>query len=388
MTTGDATNVGVSGGTLTATFSGAPTSPAPQAAFFRYGTSRSSLNSEKHDNGANLSSGTGSFDASLTGLSANTTYFYQAVMRMADGSEASGDVQWFTTDLAGAVTNRRYLDCYEIPSANVTSYSSGYELFGNTNYHVYGTSNHKQRVVTHTFSYNGTKRNYSMLYDGSKRCALWVAFAMNTGSYPWIVDRKDDWEYDPALPQIWQPDLSSAYPEQKRSALYSRGHQCASNDRRTTTEQTKQTTYFSNMTPQLDGFNSGVWSTLEGDIQKIGGATSGSDTLYVVTGPIFGSGYTTTIDKNEEICAVPTQYFKCIMKVSFTNGVPSSAHGAAYILNHQNSGSARQNVSIDAIETLTGFDFFAHVPLSLQNDAEAEIHETSYFSQSPVGTTE
>lgn len=109
--------------------------------------------------------------------------------------------------------------------------------------------------------------------------------------------------------------------------------------------------------------------------------------LYVVTGPIFGSGYGTTNDKDGTACAVPTQYFKCIMKVTLSGVVPVSAVGAAYLLDHQ-SGATRQNVSIDFIEGLTGFDFFANVPKSVQDAAEDDVHPTSYFPQETLPTTE
>ena len=208
---------------------------------------------------------------------------------------------------------------------------------------------------------------------------------MNGDSYPWLISRSDSWEPDPAIPSDWQPSLSSGYAE---SSTYPRGHQVASNDRRTTTEQTKQTTYFSNMTPQLSGFNGGMWASLEGDIQKIGNACTGSTMLFVVTGPVFGSGYGTTKDKSGNICAVPTQYFKCIMKVTYSGSTPTSAEGAAYLMDHVNSGSTRQNVSIDEIENLTGFNFFAHVPTAIQNDAESQEHPTSYFPMKSTSTSE
>lgn len=375
-----------SGATLTATFVGEADSPVPTGAFFRYGTSKSSLTSTA--NCAAPSSASGSFSVNLTNRNDNTEYYYQAVLSY-DGTLSEGDIQSFTTEMSGAVTTRAYLDNYEMPATSVTNYGTGTESFGNTSWHAFGTSNQKQRIVSHTFAHNNTtKHNFSLLYDKDMKCALWVAFAMNADIYPWTVERKDVWSYDPALPTSWQPDLSSAYPEQKRNALYSRGHQVASNDRRTTTEQTKQTTYFTNMTPQFDGFNSGMWSSLESDIQKIGNATTGSDMLYVVTGPIFEDGYTTTEDKNGVVCAVPTKYFKCIMKVTFENGSPKSAIGAAYLLPHQNSGATRENVTINYIEQLTGFDFFANIPTGIQNSAEAETHPTSYFPQRALGTTE
>lgn len=315
-----------------------------------------------------------------------------------------GAIKSFTTLPEGQTPEAKpgYLSCGEIPTVNLSgSTAHGHETFPyktdydteaeyNANvsdWYRYGVSgNSGQMVVTHTFIRNKKQyRNYSMLYDKSKKAALWVAFAMNADAYPWLVDRSDKWVYDPALvfgtDYSWQPNLTSSY----QSSAYTRGHQVASNDRRSTTHQTRQTTYFSNMTPQLSGFNTGVWATLEGEIQNIGSATSGSDTLYVVTGPVFGNGYGTTEDKSETVCAVPTQYFKCIMKVHFSGEKAVSAIGAAYLFNHE-SGADRQNVKISYIEQLTGFSFFTNIPESIRDAAKNEVHPTSYFSQKKVAT--
>ena len=366
------------------------TSPAARDAGFRIGRSASSL-TEKTVYSDNLPyTASGQFSATVSSLAPSTTYYYQAFMTVSDGNgghtEIVSEVKSFTTASGSSTIDRGYLDTYGMPAVSVLTYSGGTETQGNTSYYAYTTSNSNQMVVSHTFAYNGaTRHNYSLLYDKTKHAALWVAFEMNGDTYPWLVSRSDNWKYDPAIPADWQPDLSGAYAN---SSTYSRGHQCASNDRRTTTDQTKQTNYFSNMTPQLSGFNGGMWAQLEGDIQKIGNATSGTDMLYVVTGPIFDANPSTTPDVNGMACAIPAQYFKCIMKVSFTNGTPSAAIGAAYLMNHQSSGSQRQLVTIDYIEQLTGFDFFANMPASLQNAAEAETHPTSDFPQKSTSTSE
>ncbi len=230
--------------------------------------------------------------------------------------------------------------------------------------------NSNQKVVVHTFKDDNGKtlRNYTMLYDKTKKAALWSSFAMNNGSYPHNVSRSDSWNYDPALDKSWQPNLSSSY------SGYDRGHQVASNDRRTTLYQMYQTDYFSNMTPQLKAFNSGSeteWDELEGNIQDLGYATSGSDTLYVVTGAIFDEGYKTDAkDASNVACPVPTRYYKCIMKVHFVNGVAQSAQGGAYLVEHKANASI-QTMKIDDLETVTGFDFFTNIKSSVQSSAES-----------------
>ena len=64
------------------------------------------------------------------------------------------------------------------------------------------------------------------------------------------------------------------------------------------------------------------------------------------------------------------------MKVSFdASGKPVSATGAAFLLNHE--AMTRQDKTIDQMETLTGFEFFANIPTSIQDTAEGTYH--SFF---------
>ncbi len=398
LVTKPATEKGVTSAKLNATFANLGRNVTEPR--FLWGTSADNLSNTLYVQDFDVDSG--EFHATLSGLQENTTFYYQAVVEYCvDGQNyltLYGDVLSFRTLPEGQTTETKpgYLSCGEIPAVYLSGTKadgpeafpaesdSDYELNWSSWYRYGVTGNSDQKVVSHTFKVDGQQyRNYSMLYDRTKKAALWVAFAMNTGTYPWLVGRNDKWVSDPALDDSWQPNLSSGYQE---SSTYSRGHQVASNDRRTTTHQTRQTTYFSNMTPQLSGFNGGQWASLEEDIQKIGNATSGNDTLYVVTGPVFGSNYGTTKDKSGTDCAVPTQYFKCIMKVTYSNGKPTAAMGAAYLMNHVNSGSVRQEVTIRSLEELTGFDFFANIPVELQDTAENETHPTSDFPQKSISS--
>ncbi len=74
---------------------------------------------------------------------------------------------------------------------------------------------------------------------------------------------------------------------------YDRGHLCASADRLYSREVNEQTFYYTNMSPQRNKFNTGIWLTLEGQVQSWGRSCTASDTLYVVKGG--------TIDKEDQI---------------------------------------------------------------------------------------
>ena len=278
-----------------------------------------------------------------------------------------------------------YLKCYDIPYvATSLAEGAGYssrvkESYGSTYAHIYETTNSNQRVVTHTFS-NGGKvhRNYTFLYDYDKHCPMWLSYHMNSGYCGKGGNRTDAWGYDPAIPTDKQPNLSKSYCS--GGDPYNRGHMLASHARSAISVANQQAFYYTNMTPQAAAnFNtgSGCWNDLEDAEMRI--LPSGRDTLYVVTGCIFESGYKTIKNQGDGMaCAVPDQFYKCFMLCSFdSSGKMISAKGVGYLMPHDSplkSGYSKYAKTIDSIETIAGYNFFANVPASLQNAAESQIN--------------
>ena len=362
---------------------------------FRWGTSSGNLSNTATD----TLSGT-SFSADLSGLKASTTYYYQAYVTVQGTGDKSstvstfyGSTQSFKTSSASLKT---WLTNYEMPATKASAVSASntkyegrychdtfYETYGSTKACRYNTSDENQKVVTHTYEYNGkVNRNYSFLYDKNYKSALWVAYATsNSGDFKEnSVGRNDAWAYDPAIEQSCQQNIKSPYSNTSSSSglKYDRGHQVASNDRQTTTEQNQQTFYYTNMTPQYSSLNQGQWVELEKKVQGVATVTTGSDTLYVVTGPLFEGKLESATDKNGASCPAPSGYWKCLMKCTFSSpGVMSAAVGCAYLFDTNSSNIAPSVVTIDAIESRTGFDFFVNVPSTLQNAAESQTY--SFF---------
>ena len=353
---------------------------------FEYGTSSTSLTSSISSSIAE------SFSATLSGLSSGTTYYYRAYIKIQGTGDKSSTVSTFygNTQSFTTASLNTWLSNYEIPatraaalSASNTLYAGRYchdtfsETYGSTKACRYNTSDANQKVVTHTYSYNSKiVRNYSFLYDKTYKAALWVAYATsNSGDFEDNnVSRNDAWAYDPAIDQSWQPNLSGAYSS-SNGRSYDRGHQVASNDRQTTTEQNQQTFYYTNMTPQYSSLNQGQWVELEKKVQGVATVTTGSDTLYVVTGPLFEGKLESATDKNGASCPAPSGYWKCLMKCTFSSpGVMSAAVGCAYLFDTNSSNIAPSVVTIDTIESRTGFDFFVNVPSTLQNAAESQTY--------------
>lgn len=384
-----ATEITVSSARLNATFGHLGTTNV-QDVHFLWGESSDAVNQLVYAEDFNVS--TGAFHATLSSLEENKTYYYKAVMQYWDGETyqvLEGEVLSFKTasSATGGNAGLQWLGCYEIPSIDLVNQNSfsgrGEETFGSTYWYNYQTTASKRKVVTHSYSYNNkTYRNYTTLVDGDKRCPLWTAYVMHSGAYPdngvgRVGSFNTSTSYDPGIPRAWQ---SSGSTDDYSTANYSRGHMIASSDRQAIAVANKQTFYYTNQAPQKQsGFNSGIWNSLEGDVQSH--APSGRDTLYVVVGTLFEDG-NTGASNDGGIVARPSHFYKLLMKCSFdASGEMTDAKGIAYLYTNEdhsndNGGKkvtyhdSRYVTTIDAIETRAGFNFFANVPISLQDAAE------------------
>lgn len=272
-----------------------------------------------------------------------------------------------------------YLECFEMPATDITENTrKGFvqETYGGSYAYTYDIAD-SSRLVIHTFIDNKVHRNYSLIYDYRRHCPLWVAYHMNKGYCSCEGERTNAWSCDPAVSSHMQPDLSRSYC--KGGDPYNRGHMLSSHARTGIRVANQQTFYFTNMVPQLSAtFNCGgsCWDALED--AEIAAAPYGRDTLYVVTGCIFEDSHKTVKNRNDGIdCAVPDSFFKCYMKCSFdSSGTVTSAKAIGYIIPHnapKNTYYSRYAASIDKIESITGWDFFANVPKAIQEKAEATM---------------
>lgn len=232
------------------------------------------------------------------------------------------------------------------------------------------------RFVTHGMTVGGIPtRNYSMLWSDAHLVALWVAYPLST----WTIGtedagRTDDWQYDPEIPQEYQPCLFSGFPS-GGSYGYDRGHQIPSADRQNDASN-RQTFYFTNMTPQLSSFNQKIWADLENRVRSI---ARGTDTLYVVTGCVVEGSTSVAYDNEGKEVAVPVAYFKALLRYSrsgSTTGIGGYS-AAGYYLEHraysQDSIDTSMLMSIDRLEELTGIDFFVNLASVLGSGYAAEV---------------
>ena len=383
VTTGSAGDKTSSSATLAASYANVVTGGyAPQSVYFKYGTSSSNLNQTAYYTGS-ITSASGSFSVSVTGLSASTTYYYKAYMEVWNGSayvDISGSVQSFATTAASQNEGTQYLTYTGMPDVsglNPTLRQTGNGTNDNVERddHWYGfnTSNSKRQIAVHTYTHptsNSETLNYVVLYDENRYAPVWTFHVMNSVLWPDNnVNRNEAWTDDPAISLTQQSGLNNA-----STVGYSKGHLVASDYRQASKPMNRQTFYYSNQAPQWqNSFNSGIWSTLEGRVKAMTPSSS-SEMLYIVTGVLY-EGTITTKPSGSLNVPIPSHFYKCIMKCTFSESTITAAQGIAFVYtNEAHSGNYYDKAyvtSIDDIEERTGFDFFTAVPAKLQNSAEA-----------------
>lgn len=228
---------------------------------------------------------------------------------------------------------------------------------------------------SHSFRMNGkTYRNYTFGWSQKDRVALWVAYPLCKMYSNGSVKRDDAevWALDPHLGN------DSSAPFGGYGGDYDRGHQLPFADRKCCLEAAKQTFYGTNMTPQDNGLNTGVWEAFE---SKVRSWAASSDTTYVVTGCTLDKplGYTT--DSYGKKMTVPSGYFKAILKYSKSSTF-GQWNAAGFYYKHE-SGAKQQMMSIDQLEEMTGIDFFVNLSAKIGADQavrlEAAIPSTSVW---------
>lgn len=229
---------------------------------------------------------------------------------------------------------------------------------------------------SHSFKMDGkTYRNYSFGWSQKDRVALWVAYPLCKFYTNGSVGRTEAWAMDPLLGN------DSAAPFGGYAGSYARGHQVPSADRQCCYDANAQTFYGTNMTPQLNAHNEGIWADLEG---KVRGWANTSDTTYVVTGVTVSASSKKERDSYGNSVTIPDAYFKAVLKYNKASTFAPWTAAAFYLEHRAYSGSITKShsMSIDELEEITGIDFFVNLPAKVGEEQAAKLEAADPASSS------
>ena len=229
------------------------------------------------------------------------------------------------------------------------------------------TDNDAYGYYSHSFSMKDkVYRNYSFAWSQDDLVSVWVAYPLNKTYTDKVVDRTDAWAYDPILGS----DRSSA-PFSYYAGDYARGHQLPSADRLCCREANEQTFYGTNIAPQLNEHNEGIWSKLEDKVRSVANA---SDTTYVVTGCTVADATEFSEDSDKKQITIPTAFFKAVLV--YKKGAEQEWTSAGFFTEHKKYSSNDLkpiSMTIDELEEKTGLDFFVNLTDKIGADKAAEV---------------
>ena len=220
---------------------------------------------------------------------------------------------------------------------------------------------------------SGGERNYTAYYDKSTYTSMWTAYPLEA-KHMGSLSRPGSWSFNPLLDEKYQVNLCDrSYVD---TDTYSRGHLIPNASRNGISGMQLQTFYVTNSVPQIqNGFNGGVWMHLESAVQRY----AEREPLYVATGVVFepvGESceirYTTAKDDTKPI-PVPNYFYKVVLRVERNaSGEVVDAEAIGFWFEHRAYSDKYYNyaMSVDEVERLTGFDFFASLPDDVEARAE------------------
>ena len=199
---------------------------------------------------------------------------------------------------------------------------------------------------------------YSLCYSEKHEQALWVAYELTNKEVHGRYSRTNDFRSDGRIA------TGSATIRDYKGSGYDRGHLAPAGDMKWSSASMSESFFMSNMSPQIPGFNRGIWKKLESQVRNW---AIDNSIIYVVTGPIFKENIG-SIGVNK--VTIPGFYYKVILDYL---GPEIKAIGL--ILRHQSSKEFLESfaVTVDRVEVLTGIDFFADLPDNIEEELESKI---------------
>ena len=198
---------------------------------------------------------------------------------------------------------------------------------------------------------------YSLLYNEKYEQATWVAYELTKEKTKKLFNRTNKFMPDPKV------STGTANDNDYSGSGYDKGHLAPAADMGWSSTSMEESFYYSNMSPQIPGFNRGIWKKLE---ELVRSWAVENDAVYIVTGPVLSTGLQ-TIGANK--VAVPSYFYKVILDYT-----EPSIKGIGFIIPNKASSEQLQHfaVSIDSVEKFTGINFFPSLP----DEQEKTIEKT------------
>jgi len=211
-------------------------------------------------------------------------------------------------------------------------------------------------LVKHTY--------YSLCYSEDHEQSSWVAHRLSLKSITGPQKRTNNFREDASVV------TGSATKADYKNSGFDRGHLVPAGDMKLNYTSMSETFFMSNMSPQISGFNRGVWNRIENEIRRW---AQNYRELLVVTGPVLEKG----LPVIGYGVSIPRYYYKIIFDNS--SKVPKMI---AFLLENKTD---KRHISefvttVDEVEKITGIDFFETLSQNEQMKLESKSNYKDWIT--------
>jgi endonuclease G len=188
---------------------------------------------------------------------------------------------------------------------------------------------------------------FTLSYNEKYEQPAWVAY---------ILTRSEVLSGNEVRTENFRPDKNistgSATLKDYQGSGFDRGHMAPAADMKWSAKAMSESFLMSNMSPQEQGFNRGIWNRLEARVREW---AVENDSILVVSGPVL-KGIKKYIGKDS--VGVPYYYFKVIADIS-----SPTYKVISFVLPNKSSNKEILDyvVTVDSVERITGYTFFPSV---------------------------
>jgi endonuclease G len=252
-----------------------------------------------------------------------------------------------------------------------------------------GNPSNATEDVNQPTNYLMVKQGYALSYHRDRGIPNWTSWHLDS-SWLGSAPRQNDFRNDSTLPSGWYQVQGTDYS----GSGFDRGHMVPSADRTSTIALNSETFLMTNIIPQAPVNNQQTWNNMEQDLRAL--ATAGNE-LYIIsggagTGGVGNNGPANTIAGGR--VTVPNSTWKVVIVLpAGTNDVSrvtASTRTIAVIVPNRNDVSSdwrTYRTTVDAVEALTGFDFFSNVEDSVENAIESGVDSGAANPATKAGVT-
>ncbi|RXI22988.1 MAG: DNA/RNA non-specific endonuclease [Candidatus Amulumruptor caecigallinarius] len=201
--------------------------------------------------------------------------------------------------------------------------------------------------------------NYTVSFNRDTHTPNWVAWVLTGEHTTGDVKRSNKFWTDESV-------IGCASTSDYRNTGYDRGHMAPAGDMKWDEQAMEECFSMANIVPQAHTLNSGSWGKLEEKCRQRAVADS---IVVIVCGPVPTDAPVAHIGLSS--VAVPQRFFKGILSPTAR---PPKAIGFIMPNGYVDGGMQKCAVSVDSVESLTGYDFFAALPDEIENELESQCN--------------